>query len=528
MNSYKEKLIEDWLTKAGERGGIDIAFGQYLISQGHEILWLGHSPSENGKDISTIAPDGSLHAFQIKDEDLSLKEFRKIMPQVMELIEIPIVHPRVKAGSKHTPHLITSGKTKETVSQQVAALNSKLRRQRKPALQMVDRFGLIKRFVDMSLGFWPDRPEDVRRLLGFYLSDGLGGFDPKSFAVFIEDRLQSGSRNETKNRSLQRISAANIFTSIALAPFEEKLDHWSLFQGWMINAAGILRQSKKNKLKDRAWKTTFEFTLNRAKHHLVSLAKEGACEDAMRPAGFELEDYTGMRNLKVCSCLAAVSLIGEADAIGGQDAIDGLIMKASSGGAFKYLCEAQTSQIALLAWGVKSSDARNTTNDILKTVTAAIAERNRAGSNEPSIPDPYLSEDDVLHELLTRDAATPQGAQSSWTLECLVLMLAARDERSFLKETWGNISQTSLSHFAPENPLDILCWNCTRGTELDAKFREKESYSALLKLSNSPKHKTPECLSSGGLAFSVMFILAFPHRFSWCNVHHIDKYARSR
>ena len=235
-----------------------------------------------------------------------------------------------------------------------------------------------------------------------------------------------------------------------------------------------------------------------------------------------------MRNLKVCSCLAAVSLIGEADAIGGQEAIDGLIMKASSGGAFKYLCEAQTSQIALLAWGVKSSDARNTTNDLLKTVSAAIAERNRAGSNESSIPDPYLSEDDVLHELLTRDASTPQGAPSSWTLECLVLMLAARDERSFLKEKWGNISQTSLSHFAPENPLDILCWNCRRGTELDAKFREKESYSALLKLSNSPKHKTPECLSSGGLTFSVMFTLAFPHRFSWCNVHHIDKHARSR
>ena len=39
----KEKLVEQWLINARERGGIDQAFGQLLTSQGHEILWLGHS-----------------------------------------------------------------------------------------------------------------------------------------------------------------------------------------------------------------------------------------------------------------------------------------------------------------------------------------------------------------------------------------------------------------------------------------------------------------------------------------------------
>lgn len=64
-----EKLVEEWLIKVGERGGIDQAFGQWLISQGHEILWIGHSRIEFGKDIVFIDPEGEYHAFQIKNED---------------------------------------------------------------------------------------------------------------------------------------------------------------------------------------------------------------------------------------------------------------------------------------------------------------------------------------------------------------------------------------------------------------------------------------------------------------------------
>ena len=43
-----------------------------LISQGHEILWIGHSRIEFGKDIVSVDPSGAFHAFQIKDEDLPL------------------------------------------------------------------------------------------------------------------------------------------------------------------------------------------------------------------------------------------------------------------------------------------------------------------------------------------------------------------------------------------------------------------------------------------------------------------------
>ena len=154
----KEKLVEEWLIRARERGGIDHAFGQWLISQGHEILWLGHSRTEFGKDIISIAPDGQFHAYQIKDEEIDLKELRSIRDQINELVEVPPVHPRIPHGSPHVAHLVTSGLFKEEATLQIRAMNEGWTVRGRPNVEIIGRDGLIPRFVGMSDAFWPEKP----------------------------------------------------------------------------------------------------------------------------------------------------------------------------------------------------------------------------------------------------------------------------------------------------------------------------------------------------------------------------------
>src|ERR1039457_660977 len=101
----KERLVADWLTKAGERGGLDVAFCQVLLAQGCKILRAGHSPTELGKDITAIARNRELRAYQIKSGDIGLKEFEQIQPQVTNLVEADILHPSVRRSSKHRPFL---------------------------------------------------------------------------------------------------------------------------------------------------------------------------------------------------------------------------------------------------------------------------------------------------------------------------------------------------------------------------------------------------------------------------------------
>src|SRR5262245_9461234 len=135
----KQKLVEEWLIRARERGGIDQAFAQWLISQGHQILWLGHSRTEFGKDIISEDPAGRFHAFQTKDEDIDLNELRRINAQVTELVEVPIVHPRVRSGSSHIAHLVTSGLFKEEATARIRAMNEGWASRGLPIVDIVSR-----------------------------------------------------------------------------------------------------------------------------------------------------------------------------------------------------------------------------------------------------------------------------------------------------------------------------------------------------------------------------------------------------
>ena len=55
----KERLVEDWLSRINERG-YEVPFSQGLISTGHRVLRCGHSPTEHGKDILSVMPDGKM------------------------------------------------------------------------------------------------------------------------------------------------------------------------------------------------------------------------------------------------------------------------------------------------------------------------------------------------------------------------------------------------------------------------------------------------------------------------------------
>jgi hypothetical protein len=91
-----ERLIENWLTSAGERG-YEVPFAQLLAAEGHRVIQGPvHHPFEHGKDILTFAPDGALHAYQLKGPDLvRLEDFEKIQGQLMALAGTAITHAAV-------------------------------------------------------------------------------------------------------------------------------------------------------------------------------------------------------------------------------------------------------------------------------------------------------------------------------------------------------------------------------------------------------------------------------------------------
>src|SRR6478672_4544288 len=122
----KERLVEDWLSRINERG-YEVPFSQALISAGHRLLRSGHSPTEHGKDILSVMPDGTVAAYQLKTGDLGQKEITNYLAQIQMLVEARPIFPGLIEPFDYRPFLVTTGEFKEPAVSLVKELNASWR-----------------------------------------------------------------------------------------------------------------------------------------------------------------------------------------------------------------------------------------------------------------------------------------------------------------------------------------------------------------------------------------------------------------
>lgn len=510
----KEKLVEEWLIRARERGGIDQAYGQWLISQGHQILWFGHSRTEFGKDITTADPEGRFHAYQIKDEDIDLKELRNIHDQIKELVEIPIVHPRVPPGSPHLAHLVTSGLFNEVATLRIRAMNEGWTAKDQPTVEIVGRNDLIPLFVVMSDAFWPEKPADIRDFFSFYLAEGRGDFDPKKFSGVLRGLLPLGE--ESVRRKAQRLAAVGLLANYLLNPFEREGDHWSLFRGWTMVAANQAWFANKVELPESDWRPSFNLAKEAAKERLVALSTECLTPKAFAPQETEFDDYTRTRNLILASVLAATDLLGLGARIEDkEEAKRRLEMLLADGRLFAW-GESAVPHLLAIQWYAEKQAMPLDALPSLKSVISTICERNHIRSEDECFPPPMVSPDEVLADLFSTDAPKEPNRRcpGTWSLEALIDFLARRNHRDFLTGVWREISHLDLVSFQPRSAIDGLLWQSSEGHEAVRKPAMEQSWSVLVEGAREDRSEAlPEILREDR-EFALMFLLAYPHRLS--------------
>lgn len=520
----KEKLIEEWLIRAKERGGIDQAYGQWLISRGHEILWLGHSPTEFGKDIVSIDPNGDVHVFQIKDENLTLPEFRKIRPQIIELTETPPLHPRIPRGTKFTPHLITSGLARDDVSLQIDNLNGGLEGRGLQPLDLVDRRSLIPRFVDMADGFWPELPADVRDFMLLYFANGRGDFDSERFSKILKALLLQSDGQSTP-RTIQSLAGACILGHCLLSSFERESDHWSVFQGLIMICGHIAWCAERRNIPNKSWVSSYELCKAAALESLVRLANESLDENSLASSDWELDVYTGSRNLIAVAAVSVISLLGLEDKLDDRSKIENLVSDFlnkrllfcwGEGSipflfAIQKLCESKRYECSVLP--------------LIETVIEAMIERNHPYSNDEPFAPPHVSADTVLTNLCSykNSGDKPKRGTLNWTLEALIHYLARRGCRHFLEKNWKEISKLSMSHFEPENPNDLLIWRNDLGREVQTLPSKKQSWSDLVEQAQIDCTANLPPLLQKDPVMLLLYGLVLPHRFTNAAMSTLDR-----
>lgn len=301
-----ERLVEDWLTKANERL-YQTPFAQSLIAEGMQILRVAHSPHEHGKDIIAIDKFGKIHAYQLKDGDLGLKELEQGLEQITALVETQVEHPAFPGQPRHQPWLVVSGEIKIPAADRIRTHNITWKKRHFTSLKTMSGGQLLPRFLEMSANFWPQKPEDTRRLFNLYLADGKTSLDRDSFAKLIFD-VTSADANTKRATAERSLSAVNLFASYALSPFHSLQNHWELVQGWTMAAAQIAWAAEKAQLPQNKWLATFQLAKNAALTALEALSIEVLRPKALSPPGLELDDLTRSR-CTICAGAIATQIL---------------------------------------------------------------------------------------------------------------------------------------------------------------------------------------------------------------------------
>src|SRR5437763_14002962 len=70
-NTFLEKTIESWLIKTNELG-YTLPFAEVLVAQGHAVIHISKQNAfEQGKDLTSIGPDGTVYGYQLKGGNIT-------------------------------------------------------------------------------------------------------------------------------------------------------------------------------------------------------------------------------------------------------------------------------------------------------------------------------------------------------------------------------------------------------------------------------------------------------------------------
>ena len=273
-----ERLIENWLTSAGERG-YEVAFAQLLASEEHRVIQGPvHHPHEHGKDILTFSANGELHAYQLKGPDLvKLRDFENLQEQLFALAGTAITHPAVDPPRRaDRVFLVTTATLTPPVRDRIEKFNISTVPDGWPPIELIERDQLVARFVAAHGTYLPQSLPDVRTLVELYYSDPASLFPVKMFAGYLSEILPFPPQNASVPACRQAIASVTLLTAYAAASWTRSENHLCVAQAWLTACVTLMRFAAVRTLDTRLWLGSYELALEAARVALASLSKEAA------------------------------------------------------------------------------------------------------------------------------------------------------------------------------------------------------------------------------------------------------------
>ncbi len=491
-----ERLIESWLDSASERT-YQGPFAQILLAKGYRVLHLTrHCALEEGKDIVALSPAGHPVAYQLKGNPgsrLSKAAFREHLPQVNELIALPIVRPGCPRG-RHDAFIVTNGDVEEEVQRAVNELSRECSKRHYAArkLSLITRGELLADALTVGQSLWPQDLDDLNVLLHLLVSEGKEQipYDLVHKLLLSVLPLNPDVKRCRSAAELRRqTTSAALLLAIALKSFDQRMNHVASLEAWVMFCTYAIGASIRTGYDFR--RNVFpsvRLALSRIQDCLSNIVGDIRENPSLVGEGSLVEGlYYRARVTQLAGLMAAwwfmASKSGWEDDRQRAD-VEAFLAQALS--RLELWGEAAIPSILLTIWAVSHFNATLLTDAHLSGLLGAVVSRNKRVCTE-ALPNPYHRLETVLrHNLATLlqhhddPLEHEKTGGTSHFAEAILHLVVRRNLKQTCKFVWPDFTRIGCRYFVPEEQWSFCLLTTERGYEEVRYPEETKSWEDLV------------------------------------------------
>ena len=521
-----ERLIENWLTNAGERG-YEVPFAQLLASEEHRVIQGPvHHPFEHGKDILTFAPNGELHAYQLKGPDLvRLRDFENIQGQLLALAATAITHPAVTPARRaDRVFLVTNTALTPPVRDRIEKFNLATVPSGAPSIEPIERDQLLARFVAAHGSYLPQSLPDIRTLLELYYSDPASLFPVQLFAGYLSAILPFPPQDASIPACRQAIASVTLLTAYAAASWTRSENHLCVAQAWLTACITLMRFVAVRSLDTKLWLGSYELALEAARVALASLSKEAVqAKDLVVPDLVDGLIYPS-RALLVSGFLGAYLLsertLGDVDESVTERVRTILTREVPH---VEIVGGSAVPAFMITACALGQCGQIQKAEEMMLSLVYTLSQLNQRHSDR-ALADPYHDLEQVLLKQIGADSDLEEEEFDgrSYMLHVAIEWVARRLWRQHLAMMWPDITLVQFLEFQPSSPDQYLAVQDDAGELKMWSAGQPQSWAALLAQSRTlDRGKLPKILWAQREMIPYLPLL-FPYRLTATLGHAID------
>ena len=523
-----EKVVENWLDNAIERS-FQQPFCYMLSAEGHTVIHsTRHSAMELGKDITTIAEDGTPCVYQLKSGNISLSKWRsEVGSQTNDLVWGQINHPSVDSQKHHRSYLVTNGNIEEEVSRAIDDRNRAWANQGLSSyhLETIVRGELLEKAKKLGTDLWPSELTDINTLLEMFLESGEGVLPKKKLASLFEStiplKLLDNGETPPKTHCARAIASTGLLCAIATSSFTNENNHVGEIEAWMLYIAYVLAVAERWKLPVKAYKNELEIAKDSIYNSLANLCDEIKERDELIEGDLLEDSYVyRIRLTWLLGLMSVYALWRRKDGISKND-VDNFLSEfcREKRPQLELWGEAAVPQFLAFFWYFRKTTGTTDPDFLLLDLISLICKYNGPNS-KTFLANPYYQVEDILPHLLapilgpSEDPLDDTFTGKSYALEGIVHLVVRRNWKQNMKIRWPGISRLNYISFKPENSWDFYRWENENGTRKDMSPKKTQEWEELKKLARDPGGDCIPLSIKDDPILLLLFLCVYPHRMN--------------